>query len=84
MEHCENIVLLEFNNKMDIDEQFLDEDEAEWLFLTETLGWKEGLPEVEQMRQEKSKMNTDAVSLLAEYLFLMEQMGWKKGLKIFH
>eukprot|EP00804_Cyclotella_cryptica_P027764 CCRYP_009202-RA/>CCRYP_009202-RA protein AED:0.72 eAED:0.12 QI:0/-1/0/1/-1/1/1/0/1137 len=79
-----NIVLLQIDENMEMNEQFMDEDEAEWLFLTETLGWKEGLPEVEQMEQRKAIIDMNAVTLLAEHLFRTDQMGWRKGLKIFH
>jgi hypothetical protein len=34
--------------------------------------------EVEQMQQEKSGINIEAVSLLAKYMFLTDQMGWKR------
>lgn len=55
----------------------LDRLDAEYLFLTETLGWKEGLKETE------SPKNKADVKYIAQYLFVTEQMGWKQGLKLF-
>jgi hypothetical protein len=40
----EHVVLLQFDDHMELNKQTVDTDEAEWLFLTETLGWKVGLP----------------------------------------
>jgi hypothetical protein len=80
---AEHIVLLQLDDDREMNELVMGEDEAEWLFLTETLGWKEGLPEVERMEQTKAIADPEAVSLLSEFLFISEQMGWKKGLKIF-
>jgi hypothetical protein len=79
----EHVVLLQFDDHMDLNEQSVKKDEAECLFLTETLGWKDGLPEVEQMQHETTEMNMEAVNLLAEYMFLTDQMGWKQGITIF-
>jgi hypothetical protein len=80
-------MLLQLDEQMNLREQCMDEDEAEWLFLTETLGWKAGLHEVERMermQQDRPEINMDAVSVMADHLFLTEQMGWKKGLSMFH
>lgn len=60
---------------MDMNKQFMDDNEAEWLLLTKTLGWKEGIPEVERMEPMKANTDMEAVPLLAEYLFLTDQMG---------
>lgn len=79
----EHVVLLQFDDHMDLNEQSVKKDEAECLFLTETLGWKDGLPEVEQMQHETTEMNMEAVNLLAEYMFLTDQLGWKQGITIF-
>jgi len=70
-------MLLEFNQEdTDIEESDIDRIDAEYLFLTETLGWKEGLSDT----NEKDPQN---VNILAEYMFITEQMGWRKGLKLF-
>ena len=42
-EEREGIMLLQFDNSMDIDEHYINSIEAEWRFLTESLGWKAGL-----------------------------------------
>ena len=52
-------------------------------FLTETLGWKEGLNNETNDPSESSSDKTNDVTKLAEYMFLTEQMGWRKGLTIF-
>ena len=49
----------------------------EYIYLTEDLGWKEGLTE-----DKECKSNSNYVTKLSEYLFLTKQMGWKKGLKM--
>ena len=62
---------------LDTVEAEFDVLDAEYLFLTESLGWKEGLNEYEPV-----DADIDDVTKLAEYLFLTEQMGWRKGLKV--
>ncbi len=64
----------------ELDERALDRLDAEWLFLTEKLEWKKGLPEVSNSSNAQC---SEGGTMLAEYLFVSEQMGWKKGLKIF-
>jgi hypothetical protein len=74
-EEREEIVMLQFNDEGGIDE--LDRVEAEYTFLTKTLGWGKGMNNNEpgaDMLNEKC---------LDEYLLVTEQIGWKKGLKIF-
>ena len=44
----------------------------------ETLGWKEGLKEVEN----EYKCDVRNVNKLVEYLFLTDQMNWRKCLKV--
>lgn len=56
----------------------LDMITAEYLFLTETLGWKEGLE-----AEDRAEMSPNEEKCLNEYLPVTEQMGWRKGLKIF-
>jgi hypothetical protein len=68
------IVLLQFSEDLEHLEEMYSL-EAEYTFLTETLGWKEGLPE--------TSYDTDSIKNLAAYMFLTEQMGWKQGLKVF-
>ena len=76
----QHIMMLQFSKNMGIADQSIDIDEIEWWFLTEMLGWNEGIPEVEELQQQKnSSMKTGAVTLLAEHMFLTEQMGWKKA-----
>ena len=65
-------MLLELNqDETDIEESDLNRIDAEYMFLTETLGWKEGLNDT----NEKDPQN---VNILAEYMFITEQMGWRK------
>jgi hypothetical protein len=66
----------------------MDKTEAKWMFLTEQLGWKEGLPKEGPLRPDKEErkennVGLEATTLLAEHLFLTKQMGWRKGLKVF-
>jgi hypothetical protein len=56
----------------------LDEVEAEYLLLTETLGWAEGLQDYNKINIDKGRLN-----LLHEYTMVTEQMSWRKGLKSF-
>ena len=53
-------------------ESLMAQNEAEWMFLTDYLGWKQG------MQGEKSDIDQEP-----EYLFTTEQMNWKKGIKVF-
>lgn len=70
----DQILLLNINatNDSGCDETIMAQTDAEWLFLTEHLGWGEGL------QCEQHDITQDA-----EYLFTTEQMNWKKGLKVF-
>jgi hypothetical protein len=81
----EQIILLQFADGTcsSVEEKFIDEDDVEWTFLTETLGWKEGLSEIDAIEGHSNSFDADAVAPLAEFMFLTEQMGWKKGLKMF-
>ena len=79
-------MLLQFDDSMEIKERCIRSDKAEWIFLTKTLGWKMGVPEIEEMMHEESRddaNNRDAVTAMAEYMFLTKQMGQKKGLTMF-
>ena len=49
------------------------------MFLTKTLGWKEGL---NKENYSTSDADTNDVTKLSEYVFLTEHMGWRKGLKV--
>ena len=53
---------------------------SKYLFLTETLGWEEG---IDGMDDTPSNADSNDVTKLAKYLFLTEQMGWCTGLKLF-
>ncbi len=66
----------------DFEETTLDEDEAEYNFLHDTLGWGAGLQDQDQVAESTGRPANSVVKL-AEYLFLTEQMNWKKGLKAF-
>jgi hypothetical protein len=80
----EEVVMLHFDTSGDeIEESAFDRDEAEWLFLTETLGWKEGLNNETANIESANTFSNESVTKVAEYLFLTEQMGWKKGLTVF-
>ena len=61
-------------------EDKFDKVKTKYMFLTETLGWKEG---IDGMKDATSDADPDDVTKLAKYLFLTEQMGWHKGLKLF-
>ena len=83
-----DVVLLQFDENGELDEQKLNLDdddhiESQYMFLTETLGWKEGLQD-EPCQQVEAAERRCNVTTLAAYLFLTDQMNWKKGLKIFH
>ena len=51
--------------------------DEEYIYLTEDLGWKEGLKE--EIEEEELKCDPKDVTKLSEYLFLTKQMGWKKA-----
>lgn len=78
----EELVLLTFsnNNEDGLDETDIDELDAAYMFLTETLGWKEGLPNAEA---DDNPPLSQKEQNIAEYLFATEQMNWRKGLKQF-
>ena len=63
-----------------VTEDMFDKVKAKYMFLTETLGWKEGL---NGEHDAFSDADPNDATKLAEYLFLTEQMGWRKGLKLF-
>ena len=81
----EEIIMLHFDTESDdLTETEFDRLDAEYLFLTETLGWKDGLDsEIDAEERTQNDISPESVTKLAEYLFLTEQMGWKKGLTIF-
>ena len=54
--------------------------EEEHLYLTEDLGWKEGLNE--EMGEKEFRSDPKYVTKFSEYLFLTKQMCWTKGLKV--
>ena len=74
------ITLLEFSSKdgQELDETVIHNIHAQYMFLHDTLGWKEGL-KAENIRSGTETTNKVA----AEFTFLTEQMNWKKGLKLF-
>lgn len=83
----EHLMMLHFDDNMGITEENMDKTEAEWMFLTEQLEWKEGLQKEGQLRPtkaecKKNNVRLEAITLLAEHLFLTQQMGWRKGLKV--
>ena len=63
-----------------VTEDTFDKFKAEYIFLTETLGWKEG---IDGMSDATSDVDPDDVTKLDKYLFLTEQIGWCKGLELF-
>ena len=79
----EETMLLQVDlTNLDIIETEIDTLEAEYMFLTETLGWKEEVDDDDKGKPDPSDANMNDVTKLAEYLFLTEQMGWRKGLKV--
>ena len=54
----------------DVEYKMMDE---EYVYLTEDLGWKEGMKE--EFEEEESKCDPKDATKLSEYLFLTEQMG---------
>jgi hypothetical protein len=84
----EHILMLQFDDNMGLTEESMDKTKAEWMFLTEQLGWKEGLskegpPRPDKAERKKNNVRLEAINLLTEHLYLTEQMGWRKGLKLF-
>lgn len=70
----------EDSGTFDVAEDKFDKVEAEYMFLTETLGWKEG---IDGMKDATTDANPNDVTKLAEYLFLTKQVGRRKGLEFF-
>ena len=71
----EDITLLQLNpDSCDITENTFNDVEAEYIFLTETLGWKQGLIEagIEDEPEKNPEGDTNNANKLAEYLFLTE------------
>ena len=63
-----------------VTEDTFDKVEAEYMYLTKTLGWKE---DIDGGDDTSSDADPNDVTKLAKYLSLTEQMGWRKGLKLF-
>ena len=63
----------EDSGTFDVTEDEFDKVEAKYMFLTETLGWKEG---IDGMEDATSDADPNDVTKLDKYLFLTEQMGW--------
>ena len=84
-EAAEGVMLLQYSPDSDfeIDEQTLDMVGAEWIFLTEGLGWKEGLIGIEDSKETASHKCKQHNEVPGEYMFLTKQMGWQKELKMF-
>ena len=77
----ERIILLQFNSEIfEIAEYKSDEADVEYMFLTKTLGRREGLNK-ETTPTLYANMNN--ITKLVKYLFLTEQMGWRKGITLF-
>eukprot|EP00984_Skeletonema_dohrnii_P023341 scaffold12429_cov113-Skeletonema_dohrnii-CCMP3373.AAC.1 len=70
----DQILLLNINegSSNGYDESVMAQTDAEWMFLTQNLGWGEGL-----------KGDKHGIEQEEEYLFTTDQMNWKKGLKVF-
>ena len=62
--------MIDASEKTDVEYQMMDE---ECIYLTEDLGWKEGIKE--ECEEEERKCDPKDVTKLSEYLFLTEQMG---------
>ena len=72
------IILLQLNSdNFEITEDKVDKADTEYMFLTKTLGWKEGLN-----KENNPTLDADLndVTKLTKYLFLIEQVGLRKGL----
>ena len=67
-------MMLQFNDNMGLADQSMGRIEAEWTFLTEQLGWKDGLPKLDEAEHKKNNVRLEAITLLAEHLFLTKQM----------
>ena len=76
---CTHLKREEDSGTFDVTEDELDKVKAEYMFLTETLGWKEGINE---MKDATSDADSNDVSKLAKYLFLTEQMGCTSSIKV--
>ena len=63
----------ENENGSEFEECEFNKIDTEYMFLGDTLGWKEGIIEYKDMAQ-----GMDAIITLAWYLFLTEQMNCKK------
>ena len=70
----------EDSDTFDVTKEKFDKVKAEYMFLTETLGWKE---DIGGMDDTPSDADSNDVTKLAKYLFLTEQMGLYKGSKLF-
>ena len=69
-EETGGIMLLEFSqDDTDLEESEFNRINTEYMFLTETLGWKEGIDETHDK-------DPQTVIILAECQFIIEQMGW--------
>jgi len=66
----DQILLLNINetNSNGYDETIMAQTDAEWMFLTQNLGWGEGLAS-----------DSHDIEQGEEYLFTTDQMNWKKG-----
>lgn len=64
---------------MEIHKDSYDQTNAEWIFLTEKLGWNEGLANI---NNDSDSLSTEATTPLSDFMFVTEQMGWRKGLEL--
>ena len=80
----EEILLLNMcdENKNGFEEAEFDKIDAEYMFLHDTLGWKEGVSDDTDTNKNNNHSNVTNVTKLAEYLLLTKQMNWQKGLKV--
>ena len=69
-------------NKNGFEEAEFDKIDAEYMFLHDTLGWKEEVSNDTDTNNNNSHSDVINVTKLAEYLLLTEQMNWQKGLKV--
>lgn len=72
---CEGVTMLQLDSECEIVEddagnKEIDPIDAAYLFLTEVLGWKEGLSHSKDRITEL---------MVGSYLFITEQMNWRKG-----
>ena len=80
----DHAIVLQIDSDMNINESNMTPEYAyktTYTFLTETLGWKEGLEDTEPISI-NTNSQTCAISL-AQFMFITKQMGWRKGLKLF-